>query len=118
MQSVRAFADGPRYRLPGLAAFCAALLPPEAGGPNPRTLAEDVERFAWKLPPSARIMLRLGVTSVAALGRRAPDLAVEALKTVVLLVAGSQHGAVELLSWAGERPRAHPDPVLDVTPAT
>ena len=118
MQSVRAFAGGSRYRLPGLAAFCAALLPPEAGGPDPRRLAEDVERFAWRLPPSARIMLRLGVTSVAALGRRAPDQAVEALKTVVLLVAGSQHGAVELLAWAGEMPLAQPDPELDVTPAS
>ena len=64
------FADGQYDRLPGLAAFCASLLPPGAGGPDPRTLAEDVERFAWRLPPSARIMLRLGVTSVAALGRR------------------------------------------------
>src|SRR5947208_590467 len=118
MQSVRAFEGGPRYRLPGLAAFCASLLPRSAGGPDPRILAEDVERFAWRLPPSARIMLRLGVTSVAALGRRAPDQAVEALKTVVLLVAGSQHGAVELLAWAGEMPLAQPDPVLDVTPGS
>src|SRR5437764_3706357 len=63
-------------------------------------------------------MLRFGVTSVAALGRRAPDQAIEALKTVVLLVAGSQHGAVELLAWAGEMPLAQPDPELDVTPAS
>src|SRR5438874_4267758 len=118
MQSARAFEAGPRYRLPGLAAFCASLLPPEAGGPDPRRLAEDVERFAWRLPSSARILLRGGVTSVAALGRRAPAQAVEALKTVVLLVAGSQHGAGELLAWAGEMPLAQPDPELDVTPAS
>ncbi|MFN2544413.1 MAG: GMC family oxidoreductase N-terminal domain-containing protein [Actinomycetota bacterium] len=118
MTSVRPFAGGPRYRLPGLAGFCAALLPPEAGGPDPRELAADVERFAWRLPPSARIMVRLGVTWVATLGRRAPDQAVEAMKTLVLLVAGSQHGAVELLAWAGEMPIAQPDPELDITPAS
>jgi 3-oxoacyl-[acyl-carrier-protein] synthase II len=118
MRTLRAFDGGPRYRLPGLASFCASLLPPDAGGPDPRALAEDVERFAWRLPPNARIALRLGVASVASLGRRAPSQAVDAIKTVVLLVAGSQHGAVDLLAWAAEMPLAQPDPVLDITPVS
>src|SRR2546428_38730 len=76
MTSLRAFEGGERYPLPGLAAFCAALLPPEAGGPDPRALAADVERFAAKLPARARAVLRAGVSSLAAsavLGRGIPD---------------------------------------------
>src|SRR5438105_465416 len=140
MESLRAFEGGERYRLPGLGAFCAALLPPEAGGPDPRELAADVERFAARLPRRARAMLRAGIASVSAssargrplgrlsveereraLGRftRVPAIAqgVDALKTLVLLVAGSQAGALELLGWTGAMPLSQPDPELDVTPA-
>ena len=35
-----------RFALPGLVGLCAALLPPEAGGPDPGVLAGRVERFA------------------------------------------------------------------------
>src|SRR5438309_1100344 len=90
MTNVRAFEGGERYRLPGLAGVCAALLPPEDGGPNPWELAADVERFAARLPARARIPLRLGVASVAALGDRTPGQAADAVKTVVLLVAGGR----------------------------
>src|SRR5437588_9590193 len=115
MTSTRAFEGGERYRLPGLAGVCAALLPPEDGGPNPWELAADVERFAARLPARARIALRLGVASVAALGDRTPGQAADAVKTVVLLVAGAQHGADELRAWSGQMPLSQPDPELDVT---
>src|SRR5207302_6045853 len=118
MTSTRAFEGGERYRLPGLAGVCAALLPPEAGGPNPRELAGDVRRVGARVPGRARSPLRLGVASVAALGDRAPGRAADAVKTIVLLVAGAHRGAAELRAWAGQMPLSQPDPELDVTPGS
>src|SRR5437016_1713657 len=128
---------------PGLIDLCSALLPPECGGPPPDRLARTVDRFVAKLPRSARRAVRAGVAGVAVAawaraGRRLAMLppearagqlsrmarrpagaqAIDGLKTLVLLVAGSEAGAMELAAWSGRMPLARPDPELDVTPAS
>jgi len=129
-----------RFRLPGAAGVCAALLPPEAGGPPSAELAAQVEAYAARLPAAARHGLRAGVAGVQALsvattGRRLERLpvdrreavlerlaarpetahAVEGLKAMVLLVGGAHQRAAEMLAHAAATEPARPDPVLDVT---
>ena len=126
--------------MPGAAGVCAALLPPEAGGPPSAELAAQVEAYAARLPAAARHGLRAGVAGVQALsvattGRRLERLpvdrreavlerlaarpetahAVEGLKAMVLLVGGAHQRAAEMLAHAAATEPARPDPVLDVT---
>lgn len=131
-----------RFRIPGLRGVCAAILPPEAGGPDPATLAAQVERHAAMLPAPARYAIRSGVmtlngVSVALTGKtlfrngpgarerllarlvRRPEgrHALEGLKAFVLLVAGGERHADDLLTrWQAVEP-VRPDAALDVTPA-
>lgn len=132
-----------RFRLPGGRGLCAALLPPEAGGPVPAELAAAVEAYAARLPPPARHGLRAGVVglqamSVATTGRRLERLpvdrreavlerlaarpatahAVEGLKAIVLLVSGASERAAEMLAAAASHPVARPDGAIEVTPSS
>ena len=132
-----------RFRLPGAAGVCAALLPPEDGGPDARTLAAQVEDYAARLPPPARHGLRAGLLGLQALAlattghrlerlpvdrreavldrlaaRPSTSLTIEGLKAVVLLVGGAHERAGEMLTRAGSTPPARPDGVMDVTPST
>ncbi len=131
------------FRIPGLRGLCAALLPPEAGGPDPAEVAGAVEAYAARLPGPPRQALRSGVAAVSLLsaltsgrslsrhdprgrervlarlaGRPGGRHALEGLKAVVLLVAGGERYADELLTrWQSVEP-VRPDAPLDVTPAT
>ncbi|HLF41832.1 MAG TPA: GMC family oxidoreductase N-terminal domain-containing protein, partial [Acidimicrobiia bacterium] len=131
-----------RFRVPGLKGVCAAILPPEAGGPDPASLAASLESYLAMLPGPARHAIRSGVLtlnglSIATTGktlyRNDPDArdrllarlmrrsegrhAMEGLKAFVLLVAGGEKYADELLErWQKVEP-VRPDAALDVTPA-
>ena len=128
--------------LPGLITFCAALLPPEAGGPDPRALAADVQRFVAELPRPMREATRAGFlafagaaglsarrrlgrmevdqreTALAGLSkhRHATDLIAQ-LKSLVLLVAGTNAAAPDLLKRSLAVEPARPDAAMDVTPS-
>jgi choline dehydrogenase-like flavoprotein len=126
-----------------LAGVCAALLPPEAGGPDTDVLASRVGAFATRLPPEARYGLRAGMVAldglaVATTGRRLATLdedgrarvldrlastsvgsqALDALKALVLLVAGAHEHAGDMLARSSRDDPARPSPALDVTPAS
>ncbi|MBI2169676.1 MAG: GMC family oxidoreductase [Actinobacteria bacterium] len=132
----------PRFRIPGLKGVCAAVLPPEAGGPDPGVLRIALEQYVAQFPVPSRHAARAGVMglnafSVATTGktllRHGPEEreqvlhrlttrpegrhALEGLKALVLLVAGGERYADELLArWQAVEP-VRPDADLDVTPA-
>lgn len=125
------------------AAFGAALLPPEHGGPTPAQLVEQVDRYVGQLPAATRVAVHGGLLSLAAAGyltrgraltrlapgaRAAvlhriaslgaePGAAVEGLKAVVLLAHGADSYVDELLSRAQDHGPARPDAALTVIPA-
>ncbi|EID16402.1 oxidoreductase GMC-type [Mycobacterium xenopi RIVM700367] len=125
------------------AAFGAALLPEECGGPPSAQLVERVERYVAQLPAGSRHAVRAGLLSLAAasylstgrsLSRLSPNAraqllrrvaalspdagaAIEGLKAIVLLANGADTYAPELLARAGEHDVARPDAALDVTPS-
>lgn len=133
---------GTRFPVPGLAGVCAAILPPEAGGPEPRALARRIEGYVAHLPAPTRHALRAGVallnavavgTSGKTLLRHGPEArervlgrllarpetrqGLEGMKALVLMAAGSQRFGPELLRrWQAVEP-VRPDPELDVVPA-
>ena len=130
--------DGyPRFKLPGIVDFCSALLPPEHGGPDPKLLGELVEKYASCLPTPARHGLRVAIGAITAgtygkLRSSDPDTRVKALnrlqgfgggqaldavKTIVLLVSGSDRNAQDILTRSNINPPARPDPHLDITPS-
>ncbi len=122
------------------AAFGAALLPEERGGPSPAELVERVDRYVARLPSTSRMALHAGLLSLSAasylttgrsLARLGPDAraqvlrriaalgpdagaAIEGLKAIVLLANGADSYASELLDRAHEHDVARPDAVLDV----
>lgn len=123
-----------------LRGVCAALLPPEAGGPDASALAERVAAFASRLPTEARYGVRAGIVAldglaIATTGRRLASLderdrarvlerltstsvasqALDALKALVLLVAGAHEHADEMLGRAAREGVARPSRALDVT---
>ncbi|MGH3561828.1 MAG: NAD(P)-binding protein, partial [Mycobacterium sp.] len=126
------------------AAFGAALLPPEHGGPPAGLLVQRVERYLSQLPESARLAVHAGLMSMAAAsflttGRSLPRLppdrraavlsrvaalspdagaALEGLKAIVLLANGADEYAPELLARAAERDPARPDAALTVVPSS
>ena len=123
------------------AAFGAALLPEECGGPSPAQLVERVDRYLGQLPATTRLATRAGLLSIAAasylstgrsLSRLAPEargavlrriaglspgagVAIEGLKAIVLLANGADTYAAELLERAGEQDPARPDAALNLT---
>ncbi|MFA5786747.1 MAG: GMC family oxidoreductase [Actinomycetota bacterium] len=134
--------SGRRFRLPGIAGVCAALVPPEAGGPNPKELARRVEAYAAVLPAVSRYGLRALVATangVGALsgGRTLGELDVRAreaalarlansparhafaaLKALVLMVAGTDRFAGDLIARAQLKPPVRPDSSMSVTRAS
>ncbi|HLF99058.1 MAG TPA: GMC family oxidoreductase [Acidimicrobiia bacterium] len=131
-----------RFRVPGLRGVSAAILPPEFGGPAPADLAASLEAYLAALPTPARHAIRSGVMSLNAfsiaitgktLSRNEPEAraallsrlmrrpegrhAMEGLKAFVLLVAGGERYADELLARWQQVPPVRPDADLDVTPA-
>lgn len=131
--------DARRRSLP---AFCAALLPPECGGPDPDALARRVVAYLGGLSRPLQLAVRAGarMLDVAAVPGRGPRLrdpdperradalrrvagaplvgpAVDGLKAAVLLVAGADAAAADLLSRSAASPPARPDAELRVTPS-
>ena len=128
--------------LRSLAAFCSALLPPECGGPDPVALAGLVQRHLEHAPRPAALAVRAGVFGVDALsrattGRRLADLpadrraavlarlaadprgalALDGLKSLVVLAYGADSAAPELLARSRSLPVARADADLAVTPS-
>ncbi|HZU48666.1 MAG TPA: GMC family oxidoreductase [Mycobacterium sp.] len=125
------------------AAFGAALLPEECGGPSPAQLVERVERYVAQLPAGSRHAVRAGLITLTAasylatgrsLSRLEPDAradllrrvaalspdaraAIEGLKAIVLLANGADSYAPELLARAQDHDVTRPDAPLDVVPS-
>lgn len=127
----------------GLAQFCAALLPPEHGGPDPQALADRVLRHLDHAPAVARQAVRAGATALALTGRvvlrqpldaASPErraaflerlarndraaLALDGLKSLVLLAYGADAHAAEMLARSVAEPPARPDADLTVISST
>lgn len=125
-----------------IAGFAAALLPPEHGGPDPDTVAGQVDRYLDRLPRPTRAATRVGFAALGAYGRAttgspigclrvedrervldrlathpATSLALEGLKAIVLLVAGAEEARADLAARTEATGVARPDAELDVKPA-
>lgn len=125
-----------------LTALCAALLPPEHGGPDPETLARRITSYAGTLSRPLQLALRGGAAGLDGLAavvarpglrdadpqRRAAVLrrlgalplvgpALDGLKAAVLLVAGADAAAPDLLARSSASGLARPDAALRVTPS-
>lgn len=124
-----------------LAALCAAMLPPEAGGPDPVVVADLVDRHLRHAPSATRLAVHAGAAALGAaarattgrsLGQLAPgrraqvlervagvndDLraAVDGLKSLIVLAHGADQAAPEMLAASRRTSPARPDPELDVT---
>ena len=119
----------------------AAILPPEAGGPDPERVATVARRMVSRMPAAsqaglgaalvgieavslARTRRRLGAASpeqreallrtIASLGG-APAL--DAVKSIVLLAYGTDTFAEEIAEVGSRNAPSRPDPVLDLVPA-
>lgn len=126
-----------------LEGFCAALLPPAHGGPDPGALAARIERFLDQAPRHVRAGVRaatvgLDAAAVVTAGHRLAGLdadrarallerterartatahGLHTLKALVLLVAGAEAFRDELAGAIAATGLAREDPPLDVTPA-
>ncbi|MCL4421709.1 MAG: GMC family oxidoreductase [Actinobacteria bacterium] len=121
----------------------AALLPPEAGGPEPSEVAQAISGFLAYQPTMVRAALKAGasgveVFSVLTTGRRLGQLSVEqreralqrigslpaasqglaGLKAFTLLAAGAAIYSEEIARLANELPVARADPLMDVVAAS
>lgn len=122
-------------------ALCAALLPPESGGPAPTEAADDLDRYLAQMPSVIAKGIRAGIIAIdaaaLATARRSlaeldmhervrvlervaglrPELAMamDGLKTIVLLSHGAASGTDEMHRRAMRFPAARPDAELDIT---
>lgn len=122
-------------------AACAALLPPEAGGPSPATAADDLDRYLGLLPPPVAAGIRAGLVGIdlatlattrRSMGRLDADarvrvleriaavrpelaMAIDGLKTLVLLSHGAGISTEEMHRRAMRFEPARPDADMDVT---
>lgn len=131
----------PRHRR-AIAGVCAAMLPPDAGGPDPIPLAGDIDRFLTQMSPVGRrgvlaVMWGLDAVAVASTGRRLDRLypadrdrvlarvrslgagadLLDVCKATISLVAGAAGHADEMRRKAMQSPPARPDADLRVTPS-
>jgi choline dehydrogenase-like flavoprotein len=121
--------------------FAAALLPPEAGGPDPERAATLSRRLIARMPALARAglataLVGLEACSLARTGRTLGALppqqreallawvarsrgggAVDPLKSIVMLAQGADAFAEEIAEVGTRHEPSHPDPALDLTPA-
>ncbi len=122
-------------------AVCAALLPHEAGGPTPSDAADHLERYLHQLPPviargavggfvainaTARVLARRRLTDLDPDARAAvlqritairPELAMalDGLKTMVLLSHGASTSAATIRARADRFEPARPDAEMSIT---
>jgi choline dehydrogenase-like flavoprotein len=121
-------------------AICAALLPPEAGGPAPTDAADDLDRYLTQVPSitakgiragligldaAARVMAhrslseldadaRVGVLERIAGARPEMAMALDGLKALVMLSHGAGTQAAEMHRRAARFAPARPDAELDI----
>lgn len=120
----------------------AALLPPEAGGPDPERVAGLARRMVSRMPASSQVglaaalvgieslsLLRTGRTLGRASAQQREELiervrrlggapALDAFKSIVLLAHGTDAYADEIAAVGSQRPPSRPDPALNLTPAS
>ena len=121
-----------------LSDLSAALLPPEAGGPDPQRVAASTRILIDGMPRRQRVAVAAGLAALEAgslathrrtLGRLPAEersryleriagagpigsAAMDGLKTMVLLGAGGDEFAPEIRSTGAQFPPSHPDPPL------
>lgn len=119
----------------------AALLPPEAGGPDPERVAGLARRMVSRMPASSQLGLAAALVGIEGLsllrtgrtlgGASAPQReklierlrglggapALDAFKSIVLLAHGTDAFAAEIAAVGSRQPPSRPDPALDLTPA-
>ncbi len=119
----------------------AALLPPEAGGPDPERVAGLARRMVSRMPTSSQVglgaalvgiealsLVRTGHTLGSASARQREELigrirrlggapALDAFKSIVLLAHGTDAYAGEIAAVGSRQPPSRPDPELNLTPA-
>ena len=119
----------------------AALLPPEAGGPDPERVAGLARRMVSRMPVSSQVglgaalvgieavsLVRTGRTLGAASPRQREELirrlgrlggapALDAFKSIVLLAHGTDAFAAEIAAVGSRQQPSRPDPALNLTPA-
>lgn len=126
-----------------LVGLCAAMLPPEEGGPDPVRLADLVDRHLRHADPVARNAVHAGAAAVGLAARvltrhaladlptdqrarvlerlqsRGPNMvaALDGIKALIVLAHGADSSAVEIHEVAHRHPPARPDPHIDITPA-
>lgn len=124
-----------------LGEFAAALLPPETGGPDPERTASAARRLIDRMPAGTRAALGAGLLGAEAasltrtgrtLGalppRRREEVltalasgpvapAMDAIKSMLMLVQGADAHAGEIAAVGSRAEPARPDAALDLTPA-
>jgi choline dehydrogenase-like flavoprotein len=119
----------------------AALLPPEAGGPDPERVAGLARRMVSRMPASSQVGLGAALVGIEAfsllrtrhtLGRASTQQreelierlrrlggapALDAFKSIVLLAHGTDAYAGEIAAVGARQPPSRPDPTLNLTPA-
>lgn len=124
-----------------LTGLCAALLPPEFGGPDSAALADLVDRHLQQAQPVARRAVYAGALGLAGTARvltgrslvrlspqrrervlerissLGPDAtaALDGLKSLVVLAHGADSAATEIRAVAHRHEPARPDAELDIT---
>jgi choline dehydrogenase-like flavoprotein len=120
----------------------AAILPPEAGGPDPERVASVARRMISRMPAVSQaglggILIGIEALSLARSGRRlgaaTPEQreallrqigrlgggpALDAVKSIVLLAYGTDAFAGEIDAVGSRHELSRPDPVLNLTPAS
>ncbi len=119
----------------------AALLPPEAGGPEPERVASVARRMIGRMPRASQVglaaaLLGLEGLSIARSGRTLGSASqdqreallkqaarlggaplVDSIKSIVLLAHGADTFAAEIAAVGSRHQPSRPDPQLAITPA-
>lgn len=129
--------------LENLEAFYSLLLPPEAGGPDPKEMAVVLQSYLMSVPKNLSSLVSTGTSMInllskIRLGKKINELsyeqkialltsltknrlsanALEGLKALCLLVYGATEHRQEIIERANLNPVSNPTPKLDVTPAS
>jgi len=119
----------------------AALLPPEAGGPDPERVAGLARRMVSRMPASSQVGLAAALVGIeafslvrtrhtlgAASAQQREELierlrrlggapALDAFKSIILLAHGTDAYADEIAAVGSRQPPSRPDPTLNLTAA-
>jgi choline dehydrogenase-like flavoprotein len=120
----------------------AAILPPEAGGPNPERVASVARRMVSRMPAASQAGLGAALVGIEAfslartgrrLGRVTPEQreellkqvarlggspALDAVKSIVMLAHGADAFAAEIAAVGSRHEPSRPDQPLNVVPGT